>query len=62
MINKIAAEIIGLTKIDKDWLDERPKLKVVGCNCTGLDHIDLGECKKRGIKVISIQGERQFLS
>ena len=28
---------------------------------TGLDHIDLKECEKRGIKVISLQGETQFL-
>jgi D-3-phosphoglycerate dehydrogenase / 2-oxoglutarate reductase len=28
---------------------------------TGLDHIDLEECEKRGIKVVSLNGERRFL-
>lgn len=46
------AIIIGLEKIN---LDDFPNLKVLGCNCTGLDHIDLEECKRRGIKVISLR-------
>src|SRR3990167_9874063 len=54
-------EIIGLTKVDKDWLDARPNLKVIGCNCTGLDHIDLKECEKRGIKVISLRDYPFFM-
>src|SRR3990167_10690025 len=54
-------EIIGLEKVDKQWLDARPHLRVIGCNCTGLDHIDLVECEKRGIKVISLRGETEFL-
>ena len=55
-------EIIGLEKVDKDWLDVRPCLKILGCNMTGLDHINLEECKKRKIKVVSLKGERDFLN
>ncbi|XP_033742762.1 glyoxylate reductase/hydroxypyruvate reductase-like [Pecten maximus] len=39
-------------KIDKDLLDAAgPGLKVVGTMSVGLDHIDLAECRRRGIKV-----------
>src|SRR3990167_4263210 len=55
-------EIIGLGKVDKNWLDLRPNLKVIGCNCTGLDHVDFNECKKRGVKVFSLKDEKDFLS
>lgn len=59
---KVLSEIIGLTNVDKEWLDQRPVLRVLGVNTTGLDHIDLDECKKRGIKVISLKGSDLFLS
>src|SRR3990167_4494138 len=55
------AMLIGLKIVDKKLLDTLPDLKVIGCNCTGLDHIDLEECDKRGIKVISLKGESQWL-
>ena len=56
------ALIVGLEKVDKDFLDLIPyrNLKVIGCNCTGLDHIDLKECKRRGIKVISLGDFPEF--
>ncbi|XP_059048681.1 glyoxylate reductase/hydroxypyruvate reductase [Achroia grisella] len=39
-------------KIDKDILDSAgPNLKVVATISVGYDHIDVQECKKRGIKV-----------
>lgn len=39
-------------KIDKELLDTAgPNLKVVSTFSVGYDHIDLNECKKRGIKV-----------
>lgn len=53
--------LIGLEKVHKKLLDTMPDLKVVGTNTTGLDHIDLEECKKRGIEVISLRGETEFL-
>src|SRR3990167_4079712 len=48
------SEIIGIETVDKKWLDARPDLKVLGVCATGLDHIDLEECERRGIKVISL--------
>ncbi|KAI5637792.1 d-isomer specific 2-hydroxyacid dehydrogenase, NAD binding domain-containing protein [Phthorimaea operculella] len=39
-------------KIDKDLLDAAgPSLKVVGTISVGYDHIDVAECKKRGIRI-----------
>ncbi|CAF4878612.1 unnamed protein product [Pieris macdunnoughi] len=39
-------------KIDKELLDAAgPELKVVATISVGYDHIDVGECKKRGIKI-----------
>lgn len=32
-----------------------PKLKYIACPCTGLDHIDLAECKRRNIRVLSLR-------
>lgn len=51
------AALIGFEKID--W-DSFPNLKVVGCNATSTEHID-EECTKRGIKIISLKGETEFL-
>lgn len=38
-----------------------PRLRVIVCPATGLDHIDLEACKERGIEVLSLQGETEFL-
>lgn len=39
-------------KIDKEILDTAgPSLKVVATISVGYDHIDVAECRKRGIKV-----------
>ncbi len=38
-----------------------PRLKVIATPTTGLNHIDLEEAKKRGIKVISLKGHTGFL-
>jgi len=55
------ALIVKDEKIDAQVLDLYNNLKVIGCPMTGLDHIDLWECRKRGIEVISLQGETEFL-
>lgn len=49
------------TFVDAEWFERMPNLQVIVSPTTGLDHIDLDECKKRGIEVISLQGEREFL-
>lgn len=48
-------------KIDKEVLDRAKRLKVIVSASTGLDHIDLAYAKKKGIKVLSLQKETDFL-
>ncbi|MBI49724.1 MAG: hypothetical protein CMM83_00965 [Rhodospirillales bacterium] len=47
--------------IDHRFLDRFPDLKFILTATTGLDHIDQLECQKRSIRIISLQGEYQFL-
>ena len=39
------------SKVDADLISKMPKLKAVVTRSTGFDHVNLDECKKRGIKV-----------
>lgn len=48
--------------IDKVFLYKAKKLKYICTPTTGLNHIDLEECKERDIKIISLKGEYDFLS
>ena len=48
-------------QIDRPFLEGAPNLKIIVSPTTGLDHIDLGECRKRGIEVLSLKGETPFL-
>ncbi len=48
--------------IDKIFFDYASKLKIICTPTTGLNHLDIEECKKRDIKVISLKGEYAFLS
>jgi D-3-phosphoglycerate dehydrogenase len=48
--------------VDKELLDAADRLSVVVTATTGLDHIDLEEAAKRGIAVLSLRGEHEFLS
>ena len=40
------------TKVDSDLLARCPKLKVVGRAGVGLEHIDVGACRARGVEVV----------
>lgn len=40
----------------KDFLDACPNLKMLSIAFTGLDHIDMEECQRRGIKVMNTAG------
>jgi phosphoglycerate dehydrogenase-like enzyme len=40
------------TRVDASFLDRAPTLKVVGRAGVGLDRIDVGECRRRGIEVV----------
>ena len=48
-------------RVDAALLDAAPRLKVVATATTGLDHIDLRTCRERGVEVLSLRGEHEFL-
>jgi len=47
--------------IDAEVFDRAPRLQAVVTATTGLDHIDLVAAEQRGVKVLSLKGERAFL-
>ena len=49
-------------RIDAEVLAAAPRLKIIVTPTTGLNHIDLNEARRRGIKVLSLQGETEFLN
>lgn len=48
-------------RIDAEIMDASPNLRCIVTPTTGLDHIDLAECERRGITVLSLKGETNFL-
>ena len=48
-------------KIGSKTLDAGRKLRAIATATTGLDHIDLQACEARGIRVLSLRGELEFL-
>ena len=50
------------TLIDVEVLDAAPRLKFIVTNTTGLNHIDLDTAQTRGIRVLSLRGEVDFLN
>ena len=42
------------SKIDRAMLEKMPLLEAIATRSTGTDHIDLEECRKRGIKVYNV--------
>ncbi len=48
-------------RIDCEVLDAAPRLRYILTATTGLNHIDVREAEERGIKVVSLQGESEFL-
>lgn len=66
-LKKIIAEydvvIIGLgLNFHKDVLERAAKLKTIATATTGLDHIDVWHAKQRGIEILSLRGEDEFLN
>jgi len=66
-LNKIIRDydiaVIGLgLNFDKEVIDKAKNLKIIITATTGLDHIDVGYAKKKGIEVLSLKGEVEFLS
>jgi D-3-phosphoglycerate dehydrogenase len=50
------------TQIDAEVLNAAPGLQFVATNTTGLTHLELTELERRGIAVLSLRGETDFLS
>lgn len=48
-------------QIDREVIDAATRLKVIVTATTGLDHIDVDYARAKGITVLSLQGEREFL-
>lgn len=48
-------------KIDAEIIGRAERLKFIATNATGTDHIDTAEAARRGIRVLSLRGEQEFL-
>jgi len=48
-------------RIDAEVMAAAPRLKVIVTSTTGLNHIDLEEARRRGIQVLSLRGQSEFL-
>jgi D-3-phosphoglycerate dehydrogenase len=48
-------------KLTSELILQATQCKYIICPVTGLDHIDLDACKQKGITVISLKGETEFL-
>lgn len=46
---------VRLNRVDAASLNTMPNLKLIACPCTGIDHIDLAECKRSNIRVLSLR-------
>lgn len=49
-------------RVDEEVLLSAPALRVIVSATTGLDHIDLEAAKRRGVDVLSLKGETEFLT
>jgi D-3-phosphoglycerate dehydrogenase len=48
-------------QIDAEVLDAAPRLRAIVTPTTGLNHVDVAEAERRGIAVLSLRGEEDFL-
>jgi D-3-phosphoglycerate dehydrogenase len=48
-------------RITTETIGRNPRCRVLATPVTGLDHIDLEACRQRGIQVVSLKGEVDFL-
>jgi len=48
-------------QIDAEVLSAAKRLRVIVTNTTGLNHVDVEEARRRGITVLSLRGETDFL-
>lgn len=63
IISQYDIVVIGLgLNFSKDVLESATKLKIIVTATTGTDHIDLKTAEQKGIKVLSLKGEDDFLN
>jgi len=48
-------------KIDRGFFSRAPNVKIIVTATTGVNHIDLQEADRRGVQVLSLRGETNFL-
>jgi len=61
-IAEVDAYMISVkVKIDKEFLDAAPRLRLIGSPHTGTDHLDLDEISARGIELFTITKEIELL-
>jgi D-3-phosphoglycerate dehydrogenase len=61
-LNGFDALIVRLAnQVDAEVMDAAPSLKLISSATTGVDHIDLRAAAERGIEVITLRGENEFL-
>lgn len=59
-----AAELLWVRlrhRIDGEVFEAAPLLRAVATPTTGLNHVDLSEAERRGVAVLSLRGESEFL-
>ena len=62
ILNSVNTLVVRLGhKIDKNWMDKMPALRVIATPTTGLNHIDLEYAKQKDIRIISLRGRTSFL-
>ena len=49
-------------QIDRSFLNNYPDLKYILTATTGLNHIDITECRERDIQIISLKGETDIFT
>lgn len=63
IIAEYDALLVGLgLQIDREVIDAGAKLKAVATATTGLDHIDVAYAQVKGIEILSLRGETEFLN
>lgn len=48
-------------RVDAEILAHAPHLRMIATPTTGLNHIELAEAERRGIQILSLRGETEFL-
>ncbi|MBU3925950.1 hypothetical protein KJ763_02165, partial [Patescibacteria group bacterium] len=62
IVEKYDVIAVGLgLNIDKEIIDNGKNLKIIITATTGLDHIDINYAESKGVKILSLRGENEFL-